>query len=91
MMNSMEGVEDDALLQMAGESDGAGQMAVVESSRRLRKAILEAKASIDRLTRRLILLTWGLLALTGILALLAVPPAVETVEHLGWFGLGARK
>jgi len=74
-------------------SDGTGQAAVVESSRRLRVAIGEAKAavqqgseSIDKLTRRLARLTWGLVGLTVLLAILAIPPTIETIKRLGWFG-----
>jgi hypothetical protein len=83
---------DQKLLELTA-SDGTGQAAVVESSRRLRVAIEGAEASIkhgsdsiDELTRRLIKLTWGLVVLTGLLAILSIPPTIETIKRLGWFG-----
>jgi hypothetical protein len=88
----LQAVADHKLIQGAMAHDGFGQGAVVESNLRLRGAIREAKEaiergseSVDRLTRRLIRLTWGLIVLTSILALLAIPPALETVKKLGWF------
>ncbi len=90
-LSPMHAVSDRELMQGAMANDGFGQGAVLESSLRLRRAIREAKEaiergsnSVDRLTLRLIRLTWWLIALAAILALLAIPPALETVKQLGW-------
>jgi predicted naringenin-chalcone synthase len=70
----MATASDSDLVLSALASDGPGNGAVVESNRRLREAVVDAKdailsgsRSIDSLTRRLIVLTWGLLGLTLVL------------------------
>jgi hypothetical protein len=63
---SMKTATDDELVEIASESEGGGG-AIVESQRRLRSAIERQAESADRYSRRLLVLTWVLVALTAVL------------------------
>jgi len=68
-------VDDDALLRCCSTLD---QYAMVEATRRLRETLHREEVAIKRLTRWLVGLTWALLALTVIIAILTAVLVVRT-------------